>query len=198
MGIILQPNMGNRPDLTATWWGADNGCYTQGTAFRLERFLAWLDSWTPEERARCLFAVAPDVLADAAATLERSVPVLPQLRARGYRAALVAQDGLDRLSVPWGDFDVLFVGGTTAWKLSEAAYGLAAEAKRRGKWIHLARVNSLRWLQAATIAGYDSADGTILAFGPYVNLIRVERWLVRIRHQPVLPLDRFEEQKGAS
>lgn len=117
---------------------------------------------------------------DAAATLERSLPLLPKIRALGFKAALVAQDGLEELEVPWDEFDVLFVGGTTDWKLGAGATGLAAEAKRRGKHAHLGRVNSRKRLMHAKLSipgGYDSVDGTYLVFGPRKNLPSLLRWL---------------------
>lgn len=71
---------------------------------------------------------------DAAATLTRSAPMLPRIRALGYPAALVAQDGLEHLAVPWDAFDVLFLGGTTDWKLGPAAADLPADAVWRSTW----------------------------------------------------------------
>lgn len=167
------PLQGNRvPESTA--WGADNGCfgknYVGDTAW-----LAWLTKMA-DHAARCLWATAPDVVADAQATLARSSPHLPTIRALGYPAALVAQDGLEDLTVPWDMFDVLFIGGSTDWKLSQLAGGLVGEAKRRGKWVHMGRVNSRRrWTYAESI-GCDSVDGTFLAFGPDVNLPRLVGW----------------------
>jgi hypothetical protein len=58
-----------------------------------------------------LFATAPDILADAAATLRRSARMLDWIRYSGYPAALVAQDGLEDLTIPWDTFDTLFLGG---------------------------------------------------------------------------------------
>lgn len=48
------------------------------------------------------------------ATLTRAEPMLPRIRATGYPAALVAQDGLEHHPVPWDLTDALFLGGTTA------------------------------------------------------------------------------------
>jgi hypothetical protein len=184
VGVILTPMMGNRlpPDRV---WAADNGMFAQPAAFDPVAYLGWLAAYQGEVD-RCLFATAPDVVGDAAATLARSRPFLPILRALGFPAALVAQDGLESLPVPWDAVDCLFIGGTTSWKLSEAAYTLMAEAKRRHKWVHAGRVNSLRRLRAMAIAGADSADGTFLKFGPDVNLPRMARWLQVIREQPPL------------
>lgn len=150
-----------------------------------EAWFAWLKSLPAD---RCAFAVAPDVVGDASATLERSAPWLPKIRALGIPAAFVAQDGLEHLTAPWDAFDVLFVGGSTEWKLGAAASALVAEAKRRGKSIHLGRVNSLRRLQYAKAIGCDSADGTYITFGPDKNLPRVLQWVRVVNDQEALPL----------
>ncbi len=190
LGWMLTPMMGNAPDLSGTLWGADTGCFSQPDSFNAEAYLGWLDA-RKEWRDRCLFATAPDRVGDAAGTLEQSAALLPAIRRLGYRAALVAQDGLEDLPVPWDDFDVLFVGGTTRWKLSEDAYRLAYEAEQRGKWTHMGRVNSWRRLKAAAVTGYDSSgfdscDGTYLKFGPDILLPRLMGWIETLRSQGTL------------
>jgi hypothetical protein len=155
-------------------WVADNAVYAghfPGNA----RYLAWL-ARRAEHAAACRFVTAPDVVGDAVATLARSAPVLPMLRAAGYPAALVAQDGLEHLRVPWDDFDCLFIGGTTSWKLGAAAAVLVADAKAAGKWVHCGRVNSRRRFLAMAAIGCDSADGTCVAYAPDVYLPQVIAW----------------------
>jgi hypothetical protein len=174
IGIMTTPMAGNLPFPDSRIWAADTGCFLQPERYDDELYLAWLDH---RNRTSCLFATAPDVVRDAAATLELSAPMLPSIRALGYPAALVAQDGLEGLDVPWDAFDCLFIGGTTAWKLSDHAIRLMAEAKRRGKLVHVGRVNSKRRFQWCRSHGADSADGTFAAFGPDVNIPRIERWL---------------------
>jgi hypothetical protein len=74
--------------------------------------------------------------------------------------ALVAQDGQERLPVPWDHFEALFVGGSTQWKLGPHATALIRQAKRRGKWVHVGRVNTVRritWFKALDV---DSIDGS--------------------------------------
>lgn len=186
IGLMLTPSMGNRPDLTGVAWAADTGCFADPASYSDARYLAFLarlSLW----RGGCLFATAPDVVGDWAATWGRSRPVLPLIRGAGYRAALVAQDGMEDLLAP-DEWDVLFVGGTTGWKLSETAYRLVREAKALGKGAHLGRVNSLRRLRAAQWAGYDSADGTFLKYGPDKNLPRLCGWLDSLKSRPGLPL----------
>jgi hypothetical protein len=174
LGQMCTPNEGRHP-LPGVTWAADNGCFSVNYVGD-PRWMAWLARHAPHAD-RCLFATAPDVVGDAAATLIRSAPHLPMIRALGYRAALVAQDGLEHLPVPWDTLDVLFIGGTVTWKLSPAAAGLVATARRRGKTVHMGRVNSSKRLTYAALLGCGSADGTFLAFGPNTNLPRLSRWL---------------------
>jgi hypothetical protein len=174
LGFIDTPKQGNLRPAGVTWC-ADNGCFGKGYPGD-EGYLAWLAKHQADAPT-CLFATAPDVVGDAVATLERSRPFLPRIRALGYRAALVAQDGLENLDVPWDEFDVLFLGGSTEWKLGEAAATLTAEAKRRGKHVHMGRVNSRKRYRYARSIGCDSVDGTYLVFGPTVNLPKLLSWL---------------------
>jgi len=172
LGCIVTPKQGNLIPDGATWC-ADNGCFGKGYPGD-DVWWKWLVA--RPDRERCAFAVAPDVVADAAATLERSEPWLARIRDLGIPAALVAQDGLEREIVPWDTFDVLFVGGSTEWKLGGAARDLVAEAKRRGKAVHMGRVNSRKRFRYADAIGCDSVDGTHIAFGPDENLPVVLSW----------------------
>jgi hypothetical protein len=183
IGGIATPAQGNRLD-GLPMWVADNGCFGKGYPGDVE-YLEWLESLSPDAD-RCWFAVAPDVVGDAAATLKRSAPFLAPIRALGYRVAFVAQNGLETLTVPWDDFDVLFIGGDTAWKLGAAARALTAEARARGKNVHMGRVNSLRRYRYAEAIGCTSVDGTFLTFGPDVNLPKLLSWVRNVRDQGIL------------
>jgi hypothetical protein len=115
LGQMCTPAEGRAP-LPGVQWAADNGCYGKGFPGEA-RWLAWLRRHAGHA-SRCLWATAPDVFlpdlgrGDALATLERSWDWLPEIRHLGYRAALVAQDGLEDLDVPYNAFDVLFLGLT--------------------------------------------------------------------------------------
>jgi hypothetical protein len=180
LAFIDTPAQGNLRPAGVTWC-ADNGCFGKGYPGDAG-YLAWLDKHKADA-GTCLFATAPDVVGDAVATLARSAPFLAPIRALGYPVALVAQDGLEDLIVPWEDFDVLFIGGTTEWKLGSAAALLAYEAKERGKHVHMGRVNSRKRLRYAESIGCDSADGTYLVFGPTVNLPKLLGWLAEPREE---------------
>jgi len=118
---------------------------------------------------------------DAEATLARSLPMLPRIRAAGFPAALVAQGGLMPDAVPWDDIDALFIGGTTDWKLGPDVVALVAAAKAHGKWAHMGRVNSWRRYDYARSIGCDSVDGTVLRFDPQRP---VQLWMDRAHREP--------------
>lgn len=197
-GLMLNPASGYALDTVDRFglFAIDNGCFSTGDAFDPVAWIQWVTRYTMYRR-HCLFVVAPDVVGDAAATVARSRPWLPVIRALGFPAAFVGQDGQEHLDVPWDEFDCWFTGGSTEWKLGDAAHGLAIEAKRRGKWLHMGRVNSWRRLSLAADRGYDSADGTYTAFGPDRNVPRLASWMHRIRTEP-RQAQLFEYMTGAT
>ena len=180
LGYMDTPAQGNvRPD--GVTWAADNGRYGKGWPGETA-WCAWLTA-NMADAAQCAFATAPDVVGDAEATLVESLPWLPRIRALGYPAALVAQDGLTPDATPWDAIDVLVIGGTTGGKLGRHARALVAEAQRRIKPVHMGRVNSGRRYRYAAAIGCNSADGTYLTFGPDANLPKLLAW-----QTPTLPI----------
>ena len=173
---MLTPMMGNAlPD--DRLWAADTGCFGAPQKHSDDGYLRWLEK-RHHGVDRCLFATAPDVVKDAHATMARSMPMLPRIREVGYKAALVAQDGLEEIDVPWDAFDCLFMGGSTEWKLGVHAKALMREARRQGKWVHCGRVNSKKRYLWSIAQGAHSSDGTFVAFGPDTNIPRLRRWFV--------------------
>lgn len=191
IGPIITPDIGGAEKYlthgTARPWAADNACFARGNQFDLAAYLAWLESLPVSRKQECLFATAPDVVGDWRATWERSRDVLPLLRELGFKAALVLQDGAESDSdIQWDACDVVFIGGSTGWKESAHVERLCKEAKRRGKWVHMGRVNSFRRVRIAADFGCDSVDGTFLKFGPSTNLPKLLRWLDGVRVAPSL------------
>lgn len=188
IGLMCQP--GSHAPRAGWMWAADNGCFA--AKWDHGRWRAWLAR--PHPRAGCLFAVVPDVVGDHTATLERFAVHADEVRHLRYPVAFVGQDGATPPGVPWDDFDCLFVGGSTGWKLGEDARLLAVVARDRGKWVHVGRVNSRR--RFATWAPYaDSADGTFLAFGPKKNAVRLAGWIESTSTQPSLVLTPNERKR---
>src|SRR5262245_48738651 len=139
---------------------ADNDCFQGLNRAAYVAMLARLKG------RNVLWVTAPDIVGNAARTLARWHIWRPALRYLGLPAAYVAQDGSEALAPPWGELDCLFVGGSDTWKEGPHALSLMLDAKDRGKWVHVGRVNTLRrrWLMG--VGDFDSIDGTCFSKWP--------------------------------
>lgn len=204
LGILVTPDTKGLAKHVPAFGGlfaADNACFSQAKAFDPERWTRWLATVDP---STCLFATVPDVVGDHAATVERSAEYYEVVRSFGHKAAFVAQNGATVENVPWDSFDALFIGGVTEcvpcaytrpaaewqikrcpscgerlteWKVSEAVVALIDEAHRRGMWVHVGRVNSAKRYNWCVEVGADSADGTMVKFGPSTMVPKLISWL---------------------
>lgn len=177
-GLLLTPQSGSREKLgyANTPWAIDNGCFSQGEKFNLDKYMKYLHHH-PKPRFTCLFATAPDVVGDMAQTLTRSMPVLPLIKTAGYRPCLVLQNGAQESMIPWDEIDAIFIGGTDEWKDSWVIASLVQTAKEKNKWVHMGRVNSERRILYANRIGCDSVDGTSIAFAPNQNGRKLLNWM---------------------
>ncbi len=216
IGLMLTPL---KPDYLSKadkypYIAIDNGVFSKVTPFNPDKFNKLLDAVAekPEVARKVQFVVAPDVVGDAAGTLAQFPEWAAQIHERGLPVALAAQNGLEDMmdQIPWNDFETLFMGGSTDWKLGKfddpAQYmrwiRLLKEAAARGKKLHVGRVNSFdRALLSNYGMGALSVDGTHLAYGPNAGLARVESWLNTINNRgpehgphfaPQEPLDEAE------
>lgn len=108
----------------------------------------------------------------------------------GYPVALVAQDGIEamgNLAEQVEACDALFLGGSTAWKLSMAAETVCRVARNAGKWVHMGRCNSLLRFERARAMGCQSVDGNFVGYGPDANAPKVDGWCLWLRTHPMLP-----------
>ena len=178
LGHLLTPASGNslRSTLaTGLPWAADNSAFV---GFDPAAFCAMLGRVAGKER--CLFVACPDVVGDASRTLALFEVWQPIIASLQLPVALVGQDGLEALSVPWERIDSLFLGGSTDWKLSRAAAELAKEAKRREKWVHMGRCNTRRRLEHAFALGCDSVDGSGFSRWPDRRIPKALSWLAKL------------------
>lgn len=183
LGLLNTPKAGYRLDGVQVW-AMDNGCFTDGYPGD-DEYLALLDRYT-EHRDKCLFVAVPDVLTDAPATLAQYPGMAARIRAAGWPVALVGQDGMEGLPVPWDLVDWLFVGGSTAWKMGAGAAALIGQAQAHQVRVHVGRVNSWRRFQHFAGLGCDSADGTFIAFAPVKNTALARGWVLREQTNPRL------------
>lgn len=153
VGRLLSPRHFARAHESAAVFptAADNDCFQRLDAPAFRSMLAALVG------APLLFIAVPDVVADARATLRRFARWRDRVAQVGP-VALCAQDGL--VEPPWDELDALFIGGSSQWKCSAAAYVLVREARERGVWVHMGRVNTGQRMRLAKSWGVDSIDGT--------------------------------------
>jgi len=117
-------------------FGIDNGAFTR---FDSAAFTRLLDRAQPH-RDRCLFVAMPDVVGNGRRTLEVFGDWAD--RCAAWPVALVAQDGIEGLDIPWSQFAAIFIGGSTGWKMSQAAADICKAAIIANKHIHVGRVNT--------------------------------------------------------
>lgn len=154
-------------------WAIDNGAFiahTSGEPWDADRFLRGVDRLA-ESHLAPRWIVVPDVVGDAAATLERWEEWAPRMRAYGWPLAFAAQDGHRSADVP-PDADVVFLGGSTAWKRGAIRPFCAAHPR-----VHVGRVNTYRWLRVCADAGAESVDGTGWFRGDQDQLEGLRRFL---------------------
>lgn len=184
IGYLIVPKQWNDPatlDLRLGNWAMDNGAFS---GFDPGAFVRMLEAYS--EYLGCLFVTAPDVVADAAATLKLWRFWSRLIWGVGRTPAFVAQDGLTPERVPWDELGALFIGGSTRYKESTQARTLCGIAKSKGIWVHWGRVNGKRRYELAQIAGADSIDGTGFSMFPDTNIPKVDEWKREIAQQPLL------------
>jgi len=137
-----------------TPFGIDNGAFSKFNGGGFLRLLARNKS----NREHCLFVAAPDVVGSARRTLECFDRWYPKLH--GWPVALVAQDGIEDLPIPWDVLSAVFIGGSTAFKLSKAAESVVRAALVMDKHIHIGRVNTPDRYDYFAAMGAHSCDGT--------------------------------------
>lgn len=135
-------------------YGIENGCYC---GFDWKAFDALLKR-EKENKADCLFVTCPDIVGSARRTLE--IWKYRMRFARGWKLALVIQDGMEDLEIPWSELAAVFIGGGDPWKDSKAAVDIVKTAKILGKHSHVGRVNTLKRFKLFAEAGADTCDGS--------------------------------------
>ena len=134
----------------------DNGGYMRALPVKWRRTL---ERAFPH-RENCLFVTLPDIVGDARRTLELFHLFRPEVVEMGYPIALVAQDGIENLEIPWRLFSAIFVGGTTEWKMGRHALNVIRAAQWQGKHVHVGRVNTGNRWEIFAREGADTFDGS--------------------------------------
>lgn len=143
-------------------WGGvfaiDSGAFTRFDQCSFARLLKRNEA----RMAKCLFVSCPDVVGNGRRTLE-----IWRHRHRfaglSVRFALVAQDGIEDLDIPWKEMACLFVGGNDPWKDSRACMDIVKTANTLGVPSHIGRVNTIKRYRRFSEIGADTCDGSGIA-----------------------------------
>jgi hypothetical protein len=138
-------------------FAVENGMFSkEGT---IDKWLSLLGR-ERQAKSRCLWITLPDVVASARRTLESFHIWRYRPEVSGWKLALVAQDGLEDLDIPWEAIECVFIGGSTEWKMSNSAADVVRCGKILQKWVHVGRINTPdRWDYFEEL-GADSCDGS--------------------------------------
>jgi hypothetical protein len=157
-GQMLTPL--SRYRLVTEKFAVDNGAFTK---FRFAKFDSLLRRNEVNRSKRCLWVAVPDVVGSARRTLEIWKYRRDLVPHGLWPLAFVCQDGAESLPIPWDELAAVFIGGTTAWKMSEHAAQIIKTAKILNKLVHIGRVNTpRRWRHFAAL-GADTCDGSGIA-----------------------------------
>lgn len=169
IGSLLSPDGWRRPKFQ---YALDNGAFpawTKGKPWDEEAFISMLEKASKVDAPR--WVLVPDVVADREATLALWKQWGPALRDYGWPLAFAVQDGMTQADVP-KDADVIFVGGSTAWK-----WRTVLDWGRNNARVHVGRVNGYEPLWGCHFAGAESCDGTGWFRGDLDQLAGLERYL---------------------
>lgn len=155
VGQLLTPL--TRFTLRSKVFAIDNGAFSRFNANGFQSLL----KREYERRDDCLFVCAPDVVGSARRTLEVFDHWVETLEA--WPIALVIQDGQEHLPIPWDEIEAVFIGGSTAFKVSPAAEHVIRAAQILGKHVHVGRVNDPARFAHFENLGVDSVDGSGIA-----------------------------------
>lgn len=141
-------------------YALDNGAWTsfqQGRPFDERAFGVHLT----RSGAGADWCVIPDVVAGGTASLAFSLLWMRRVLDACGRGLLAVQNGMvvDDVAHLIGPRVGVFVGGSTAWKLSTMEQW-ATLARVKGAWCHVGRVNTVRRIRLCSGLGVTSFDGT--------------------------------------
>jgi hypothetical protein len=143
-------------------WGADNDCYI---GFDESKYIKMIERLPRVDTLK--YITMPDVVGNHEKTIVLFEEWHKKLHKEKLPIAFVLQDGCTVKDVPFDKTKAIFIGGTTEYKLSETVRNIVEIAKKKNKWVHMGRVNSIKRITYARSIGVDSFDGT--SFSMFAN-----------------------------
>lgn len=177
LGHLYSPG-GQRGPYEWLPYALDNGrfvAWSKGETWNEPAYFKLLD-WATEAGFRGykpLWVLVPDVVANRADTLKEWERWYPTVHAYGFPLAFAVQDGMTPQDVP-NEADVIFVGGSTAWKWNTLPTWTQSFPR-----VHCGRVNGWRGLRLCKQYGIESCDGTGWMRGDKAQLGGLLRFLAQ-------------------
>ncbi len=165
-------------------WVMDNGAFSN---FDQRKFMRMADYGIGDPY--CKWIALPDVVGDHEKTLDLFWEWKRILEShwinKKMKFAFVVQDGATIESIPWDDIVAVFLGGTDRMKRSRRAFRIMRHARRMGKWVHIGRVNTEKWIEYWYWTA-DSIDGSGLA--KYDHMLEAaQKKIKELSKYPTLP-----------
>lgn len=157
VGVLISPSYMKKVPIDFYMpFGLDNDAYTCFKKNKPWDVEAWRNmiSYIRLFQIKPLWAIVPDVVANREATMKNWNIYRGEIANAGWPAAFCVQDGMGISDVPI-DADVIFVGGTDAWKFPNLKMWTDNFSH-----VHCGRVNSIRMIERCEQLGCKSVDGT--------------------------------------
>jgi len=155
-------------------FGIDNGAFSGFDAATFAKLLE-------REKGnieRCKFVAIPDVVCNGRRTLE-IFKTHDRFVSKAWPIAMVAQDGIEDLDIPWWSMQAIFIGGGDPWKDSKAVADIVRTALILGKHVHVGRVNTIKRFRWFHDLGAHTCDGSGVAMYDHM-LANIEREMNRV------------------
>ena len=149
--------------------------------------------WAQCQEQRPRWAIVPDVVGDAARTLERWEEYAPIVQEAKIPLAIAVQDGMEKddIRALKTQPDVIAIGGTTEWK-----WATVEKWARCFPRVHVLRCNSPERLYELEAMGIESCDGTGWNRGDRKQTKGLEKWAYsRAIPTNILPSEGLKAQK---
>ena len=106
------------------------------------------------EKTKPLWVLIPDVVANREETIRKWEKYSPIVKKLKIKTAFACQDGMTEKDIP-KDADVIFIGGTTEWKMKTIPMWTANHPR-----VHVGRVNTIKRILECERYGVESVDGS--------------------------------------
>lgn len=164
LGILHAPYLVNQYYYDpSSYIAADNGAFINFNPQKYLRMLYKIRYENPK------WVTCPDIVGNAKATLDLFYKWYETINEYNIPIALVAQDGVENIQIPWKLISCIFIGGTTGFKYSKSVIDIIKESKKQNKLVHIGRVNTIERIKYFYPMKPDSFDGT--GYSRYTNQI---------------------------